>query len=271
MSNTQASTQPVQSAVSIQMANEIRGRLVLITGGTGGIGRATATLLAKSGCHIALHYHHAASKATDIVNDLTASYGIRCQKFQADLGDYDQVRKLHAEVVSAMGHPDILYNNSGIVHRVIGFKGTIEEVTMEMFEETWRINNASHFLLTQLCMPHMLEQHYGRIVFCSSVAANTGGVVGPHYSSSKSAMHGLVHWIATRYSKEGITCNAVAPALITETDMLPDEPLSYIEKIPVGRLGRPQEIAAIVEMLLRNSYMTNKIIVADGGWTSSAF
>jgi len=271
MSNTQVTTLPAHTAASIQAANEIRGRLVLITGGTGGIGRATATLLAKSGCHIALHYHHASSKASDIVNDLTASYGIRCQKFQADLNDYDQVRKLHADIVSAMGHPDILYNNSGTVHKIIGFKGSIEDITMEMFEETWRINNASHFLLTQLCMPHMLEQHYGRIVFCSSVAAHTGGVVGPHYASSKSAMHGLVHWIATRYSKEGITCNAVAPALITDTEMLPDEPQSYVDKIPVGRLGRPQEIASIVEMLVRNSYMTNKIIVADGGWTSSAF
>jgi 3-oxoacyl-[acyl-carrier protein] reductase len=253
------------------MTSEIKGKLVLITGGTGGIGRATAFALAKAGCDIALHYHQSASKAADIAKELTSTYGIRCQIFQADIGNYDQVRKLHADVVSSLGHPDILYNNSGIVHRTIGFKGTIEEVSIEMFEETWRVNNASHFLLTQLCLPKMLERHYGRIVFCSSVAAHTGGVVGPHYASSKSAMHGLVHWIATRYSKEGITCNAVAPALITETDMLPDEPAAYVEKIPVGRLGRPQEIASIVEMLVRNSYMTNKIIVADGGWTSSAF
>jgi len=253
------------------MSNDIRGRLALITGGTGGIGRASAILLAKAGCHIALHYHHAASKATDIVNDLTSSYGIRCQAYQADLADYDQVRKLHADVVATLGQPDILYNNGGVTNTVLGFHASIEDVSMKMFEETWRINNASHFLLTQLCMPHMVQQQFGRIVFCSSVAAHTGGVVGPHYASSKSAMHGLVHWIATRYSKEGITCNAVAPALITETNMLPDEPPSYIDKIPVGRLGRPQEIASIVEMLVRNSYMTNKIIVADGGWTSSAF
>jgi len=265
------SSQNTNGAQAAALSNEIRGRLALITGATGGIGRATAIALAKSGCHIAVHYHHAASKAADIVNDLTASYGVRCHAFQADLADYDQVRKLHADVVSTLGHPEILYNNSGIVHKNLGFAASIEEVTMEMFEETWRINNASHFLLTQLCIPNMLEQRYGRIVFCSSVAANTGGVVGPHYASSKSAMHGLVHWIATRYSKEGITCNAVAPALVTETGMLPDEPQSYIDKIPVGRLGRPQEIAGIVEMLVRNSYMTNKIIVADGGWTGSGF
>jgi 3-oxoacyl-[acyl-carrier protein] reductase len=271
MPNPPTSNHIIPNGTTVMVNNEIRGRLALITGGTGGIGRATATLLAKSGCHIALHYHHAASKASDIVNDLTASYGVRCSAFQADFGDFDQVKKLYADVALTMGNPDILYNNSGIVHKIIGFQGSIEDVTMEMFEETWKINTASHFLLTQLCMPHMLEKHFGRIVFCTSVAAHTGGVVGPHYASSKSAMHGLVHWIATRYAKEGITCNAVAPALVTETGMLPDEPPSYVGKIPVGRLGRPQEIAAIVEMLVKNSYMSSKIIVADGGWTSSAF
>ncbi|KZT38383.1 hypothetical protein SISSUDRAFT_1047066 [Sistotremastrum suecicum HHB10207 ss-3] len=84
-------------------------------------------------------------------------------------------------------------------------------------------------------------------------------------------MHGLVHWIAGRYAKSGITCNAVAPALVTDTGMVPDEPSHYTAKIPVGRLGKPAEIAQIVEMLVSNSYMTNKIIVADGGWTASAF
>lgn len=86
--STQAQSYPVHNqsvTSSVIMSNEIRGRLALITGGTGGIGRATATLLAKAGCHVALHYHHAASKAKDIVQDLTASYGIRCHAFQADL------------------------------------------------------------------------------------------------------------------------------------------------------------------------------------------
>jgi len=217
-----------------------------------------------------LHYHNASAIASGLAKEVRA-LGVNVEVFRADLGSYDEVRRLHKEVVEKIGNPDILYNNSGVTKKIVGFQGSIHDVSIEMFEETWRINMSSAFLLTQLCMPHMESQKYGRIVFCSSVAANTGGVVGPHYASSKSAMHGLVHWIATRYSKEGITCNAVAPALITDTGMLPDEPDHLLEKIPVGRLGRPHEIASIVEMLVRNSYMTNKIIVADGGWTGSAF
>ncbi|KZS95302.1 NAD-binding protein [Sistotremastrum niveocremeum HHB9708] len=259
---------------------QLAGKLALITGATGGIGKATALLLAKSGCRIAVHYHKASSTADDLVSQISSSslsngasngHAPVAKAFQADLSSYDQVRKLHAEVIKEMGEPDILYNNTGITGPIVGFGGDIKDVSIEVFEETWRTNMASHFLLTQLCLGSMEKKKWGRIVFCSSVAASTGGVVGPHYASSKSAMHGLVHWIAGRYAKSGITCNAVAPALITDTGMVPDEPSHYTSKIPVGRLGKPAEIAQIVEMLVSNSYMTNKIIVADGGWTASAF
>ncbi|KAJ3488822.1 hypothetical protein NLJ89_g11581 [Agrocybe chaxingu] len=124
------------------------------------------------------------------------------------------VRRLHREVVQAMGHPDILFNNAGKMGSVTGPTGDIENVDVEEFEAIWKVNAGSSFLLTQLCIPHMVEEQFGRIVFCSSVAAGTGGVIGPHYASSKSALHGLLHWVANRYAKDGITCNAVAPALI---------------------------------------------------------
>jgi len=117
----------------------------------------------------------------------------------------------------------------------------------------------------------MEQKKYGRIVFNSSVAAGIGGIIGPHYASSKSAMHGLLHWMANRYAKEGITCNAVAPALIIETDMMSNPPEEMGKRIPVGRFGLPHEVAPVVEMLVTNAYMTNKIIVVDGGLTASAF
>lgn len=137
-----------------------------------------------------------------------------------------------------MGEPTILFNNAGLTLKS-GIK-SITEVSIEDFELTWRANCGSSFLMTQLCLPAMEKKGWGRIIFCSSVAAFNGGVVGPHYAwvdfkesqiklkltfficrSSKSALHGLIHWLAGAYSKSGITVNGVAPALIQDTAMLP--------------------------------------------------
>ncbi|KAJ7629482.1 NAD-binding protein [Mycena polygramma] len=246
-------------------------KLALITGCSGGIGEATALALAIRGCSIAVHYNSAKGTAEDLVAELRKLPGIRAHAFQADLGDYDSVRALHAAVVDTLGNPDILFNNAGTTGTVVGKRGDIESVTLEDFEKTWRVNAGSSFLLTQLCIPHMVAQKYGRIVFCSSVAAGIGGVIGPHYASSKSALHGLVHWLAVRYAKDGITSNAVAPALIEDTTMMSNPTDEIKNMIPIGRLGKPHEVASVVETLVTNAYLTNKIMVVDGGLTPSAF
>lgn len=148
----------------------------------------------------------------------------KTQLFQADLSDYDSVRKMHKDVIAAFGRVDILFNNAGSTGGVSGVQN-LADVSMETFETTWRINTGSTILLTQLCLPAMENEGWGRIIFDSSVAAFTGGSVGPHYASSKSAMHGFVHWLAGNVAKKGITVNAVAPALIADTNMMgqPDE------------------------------------------------
>ncbi|KZT18767.1 NAD-binding protein [Neolentinus lepideus HHB14362 ss-1] len=251
-------------------SESLRGKLALITGCTGGIGRATALALAHHGLNIAIHYHAASGPAAALADELS-SLGVKASYFQADMGSYDAVRRMHAEVVARMGHPDVLFNNAGTARGAVGRAGQIEDVDMETFESTWRVNAGSSFLLTQLCVPHMVTQKFGRIVFNSSVAAATGGVIGPHYASSKSALHGTMHWIAQRYARDGITCNAVAPALIVETSMMSNPNPENLKMIPVGRFGTPAEIASVVEMLVANAYMTNKIVVADGGWTAGAF
>ncbi|KAF9530670.1 NAD-binding protein [Crepidotus variabilis] len=248
-------------------SGSLRGKLALITGCSGGIGSATARVLGKQGCAIAVHYNSATTKAKALVSELKA-LGVKAEAFQADLSDYSNVHRLHEQVVEKMGHPNVLFNNSAIANNAIGITGDIEKISVEEFENTWRVNTGSSFLLTQLCIPNMVQNKFGRIIFCSSVAAKTGGVVGPHYASSKSALHGLLHWIALRYAKDGITCNAVAPALIIGTTMFdfPNDELK--NKIPVGRFGLPEEIASVVELLATNAYMTNKIVTADGGWVS---
>ncbi|KAI5118777.1 hypothetical protein M0805_005658 [Coniferiporia weirii] len=250
----------------------LAGKLALITGCTGGIGRATALRFGRLGCSVAVHYNTSASVAHKIVDELTSlGPGVRAAAFQADLSTYANVRALHEAVVATLGHPDILFNNAGAGGKVIGPFGRIEDISPELFEETWRLNTGSHFLLTQLCIPHMAAQKYGRVVFNSSIAAGTGGVIGPHYASSKSAIHGLLHWIATSYTKDGLTCNAVAPAAIIETAMLANPTEEIRALIPVGRFGKPDEVASVVELLVTNAYLTNKIFAVDGGWTPSPF
>lgn len=248
------------------LVTDLSPHLALITGATGGIGKATCLALASLGCNIAVHYHRAAATATDLVRDLTAK-GVQAAAFQADLSTYAGARKLHADVVARLGAPSILFNNAGLT---LGKSGvtSIQEISVEEFEDTWRANCGSAFLLTQLCLPRMEERGFGRVIFCSSVAGFTGGVVGPHYASSKSAMHGLVHWLAGNVAKKGITVNGVAPALIEETKMLPGDNSqgALAARIPVGRLGRPEEIAETVCWMVKTGYVTNKVVAVDGGW-----
>ncbi|EIM84938.1 NAD-P-binding protein, partial [Stereum hirsutum FP-91666 SS1] len=219
---------------------------------SGGIGQATARLLASRGLNVAIHYFSNSAVADSLVSELTSpantalAHGpVKSIAFKADLGDMDQVRKMYEEVVEKMGHIDVLYNNAAMSGKNLGIKGRIGDIGLEEFETVWRTNVQASFLvslilpLTQLCIPHMEEQKFGRIVFCSSIAAATGGVVSPAYASSKSALHGIMHWVAKQYIKCGINL------------------------IPMGRFGMPEEIAAVVELLISNSYMTNKVHFTD--------
>lgn len=212
-------------------------RTALITGATGGVGRATALALATTGHYnLALHYNTASqslresflsdlqtlSPHPDPDNEPSAPGPIKIEFFQAELGNFDAVRKLHEEVTETFNRVDVLFANAGAT---LGYQGvqSLAHVPIDVFEKTWRLNTGSPILLAQLCLPEMETQGWGRIIFCSSVAALTGGSVGPHYASSKSALHGFVHWLGGNVAKNGVTVNAVAPALITGTNMMGPE------------------------------------------------
>ncbi|CAK1364430.1 unnamed protein product [Cercospora beticola] len=258
---------------STSIADTKSNRLVLITGATGGIGKATAVAFARTGKYnLALHFNSASGEAQEsliqAISEVVPEV-IDVALFQADLGSFDEVRKLHKEVVDGLGTGiDVLFNNAGTTSNLSNVSN-LSDVSIETFESTWRINAASPFLLAQLCLPHMEKQGWGRIIFNSSVAALNGGVVGPHYASSKSALHGFVHWLGGNVAKKGITVNAIAPALIEDTTMLPagaDGTESLKEKIPIGRMGRPEEIAETVMWMVNTGYVTRKIVPVDGGF-----
>lgn len=156
------------------LTTDLFSHVALVTGASGGIGQATCLALAALGCSVAVHYNSSSADAHALVEKLTSKYNVKAHAFQADLSSYEHARQLHKEVVEKMGHPTILFNNAGTNMGTSGVKD-IADVSVEVFETTWRANNGTAFLLTQLCMPSMLEKEWGRIIFCSSVAGFTGG------------------------------------------------------------------------------------------------
>ena len=145
----------------------------------------------------------------------------------------------------------------------------LEEIALPEWDDLHAVNLRASFLLAQRVLPGMIERGFGRIVFVSSVAAFTGGIIGAHYASSKAGLHALAHSISQQAASHGVTANVVAPALI-ESDMLPaGNRAALAAKLPVGRLGRAEEVADLIAAVVANGYLTNQSILLDGGWHPS--
>ena len=235
------------------------GRVALVTGASGGIGQAIALALACKGSAVALGYGANAGAAERLAARITSDGG-RSVAIGADLRRREAPRELVAAAESELGPVELLISNAGL-----GQTQSLEEVSIECFDETLAANLRAPFLLAQRTLPTMRARGFGRVLFMSSVAAFTGGIVGPHYAASKAGLHGLTHFLAARFASAGVTVNALAPALIGETGMLPGDPEELRRRVPVGRLGAPAEVADIALAILRNPYITNQIVSIDGG------
>jgi 3-oxoacyl-[acyl-carrier protein] reductase len=234
-------------------------RVALVTGASGGIGAALSLRLAGAGAAVALHYATSRDAVREAAERIAADGG-RAATFSADLGDASAPERLVEQVEAELGPVDVLAANAGL-----GRRASWEEVDVGAFDEMIAVNLRAPFLLAQRVLPGMLERSFGRILFTSSVAALTGGIVGPHYAASKAGLHGLTHHLASRIAADGVTVNAIAPALIEHTEMLPGDPGDLAEAIPVGRLGRPDEVADMALTMILNGYMTSKVVAVDGG------
>jgi 3-oxoacyl-[acyl-carrier protein] reductase len=241
---------------------EITDKIALVTGGSRGIGRAIAVALAVAGCQVAINYRQSSEKAATVAEEIKSS-GRKAIAVQADVGQAEEVSRMVAEVEAALGSVEILINNAGIVHTQ-----PLAEITTADWQNVLSTNLTSAFLVSQAVLPAMRERRWGRIIMLSSVAAQTGGVIGPHYAASKAGMIGLMHSYANLLAKEGITANAIAPALI-DTDMIRGNPKIKPELLPVGRFGLAEEVALAAVMLVQNGYITGQTINVNGGWYMS--
>src|SRR5262245_47820763 len=238
-------------------ADNLRGRTALVTGGSRGIGAAVSRALAEAGAAVAVNYREQADQARKLVDELRKQ-GVQAITVQADVSRADAVARMVESVKSEFGTIDILVNNAGIA-----ITRAVDDLTEADFDRTIAVNLKSVFLCTQAVLPPMRARKWGRIVNISSGAARGAGAIGPHYNASKAGMEGLTRGYAARLVKEGITVNAVAPSLI-ETDMMSGRS-DLARNIPLGRLGRPEEVAQAVLMVLGNDYMTGQTIILNGG------
>jgi 3-oxoacyl-[acyl-carrier protein] reductase len=242
-------------------SRDLEGRHALITGASRGIGRAIAQALSGAGAAVTLNFHTREDEAESLRRELDAAGG-RGVTVRADVSRADEVARLVDRARDSFGPIDILINNAGIAA-----PAAIDRLTEDEWTRTIDTNLKSAFLVTQAVLPDMrrASHGWGRLVFISSVAASVGGIVGPHYAASKAGMHGLMHYYAAHLAKEGITANAVAPALI-ETDMIASNPNARRDLIPVGRFGLPDEVASLVLAIVRNGYLTGQVLHVNGGW-----
>ena len=237
--------------------SELRGKVALVTGSSRGIGRAVAIGLAKAGTDVAVNFLKNENEARVTLEQVVAA-GRRGILLQADVSKAGDIARMVGTLEKEMGAVDILVNNAGMARHQ-----SMEEIKESDWDQVLSVNLKSVFLVTQAIVPGMRKRHWGRIINISSGASQTGGIVGLHYSASKAGLEGLTRAYAAQLVKEGVTVNAVAPSLI-ETDMIRGLEIKK-ERLPMGRLGQPEEVAEAVVFLARNAYTTGQTIYLNGG------
>jgi 3-oxoacyl-[acyl-carrier protein] reductase len=240
-------------------STDLEGKAAVVTGASRGIGRAVAVALARAGCDVAVNYRERSDAAAETAR-LVEAAGRRAVFARADVSDPGQVARMADEVTGALGFVGIVVNNAGVSR-----PRPLDALTVDDFDTAVAVNLRSTFLVTQAFLPAMRARLWGRLIFVSSVAAQVGGVVGPHYAASKAGMHGLAHAYAGLLAREGVTANVIAPALI-DTEMVRDNPRATPALIPVGRFGLPEEVADLVVAVAANGYVTGQTFNVNGGW-----
>ena len=240
--------------------------IAVVTGGTRGIGFAIAEALIKRGASLALTYKsnaRAAQKAKMYLAGIAkADQPILLLK--GDAGDAESVAGHYREVHEQLGSVNVLVNNAGIMPT-----RSFDEITIEDWNETIRINLSGAFYWSRLVVPGMKTMQFGRIVNIASIAARGGGVVGPHYAASKAGMVGMTRYAARELGPHGITVNAIAPAFIEDAgiflDWSEEKKETLKKKIAVPRLGNASDVALAFEYLIDSPFVTGVTLDVNGG------
>lgn len=244
----------------------LNGRVAVVTGSSRGIGRAVALALARQGADVVVNYSGREADAREVAGDITAM-GRRALALRADVADPAQAAGLVEEAVKNFGRLDILVNNAGV---------TRDNLIPRMKEEDWdavlSVNLKGAFNCIKSAIRPMLKAKWGRIINITSVVGITGNAGQANYCASKAGLIGLTKSAAREFGSRSITVNAVAPGYIISemTESLAEEAkIKMLSGIPLGRPGKPEDIAALVVFLAGESaaYITGQVITVDGGMT----
>ncbi|HHC09187.1 MAG TPA: 3-oxoacyl-[acyl-carrier-protein] reductase [Actinobacteria bacterium] len=239
-------------------------RVVLVTGGSRGIGRAIAIEFGRRGHAVAVNYAARAEAAEEVVAEIE-DLGGRALAVRADVGEPDDVAALFETVTSRLGPPEVLVNNAGITRDDL-----LLRMDVEAWDEVLRVDLRSAYLCTRAALRGMLRARWGRIISIGSVSGIAGNPGQANYAAAKAGLIGFTRSIAKEVGSRGITANVVAPGFI-QTDMTAalgeDVAEDVTGRIAVGRLGRPEEVASVVGYLASDeaAYITGQTIVVDGG------
>jgi len=241
-------------------------KVVLVTGAQQGIGRATALMLAEQGHDLALHFLDDEAAVVALGEEI-AALGRRASRHRADLADVVSAQRLVDEAFEAHGRLDGVVNNAGIFHRA-----TLAELTVGLWDLTLDVNLRAATFVIQAAVAQMRRTGTrGAIVNVSSVAA-FGTARGIHYSASKAGLDGMTRAAALEGARDGIRINGVAPGMVLTAQALEGDAREELERIAAatvaGRIGRPEEIAAVIAFLLSDaaSFINGEIIQANGGF-----
>jgi acetoacetyl-CoA reductase len=245
-----------------------RGRLadavVVVTGAARGIGRAIADELGSAGARLVIDYAHSKEAAEDLVHELKERGQADAIAVQADAADPEQARALIGTTIEHFGRIDVLVNNAGITA-----DRSLKNLTVEEWDRVVRVDLNSCFYTVQAALPHFIEQRGGSIINISSFVGQVGNFGQANYSAAKAGILGFTKTAALELARYNVTVNAVCPGFI-ETEMFHSVPPSVreavLERIPLGRAGRPEEVARCVRYLVEDGqYITGQSININGG------
>lgn len=241
-----------------------QGKVSLVTGGSRGIGRACCFALAEDGFGVAVNYQKNKDAAEAVVAELK-SKNARARAFQADVSDEAQTHNMIEQIMHEFGRVDVIINNAGITR-----DRSFLKMTRDQWHSVLLVNLDGPFNVISALLPQMCDRKWGRIINISSIVAQMGNFGQSNYAVAKGGMIAFTKSLAREVAKKGVTVNAVAPGFI-ETDMtavVPEEALDLVRKMtPMGRLGRPEEVARAVRFLAaaEASFITGQVININGG------